>query len=313
MLTRTVTVLYLAMLSAACTKKNETPGATPRQEGENAVIDDALNAQLEALGYFKKEKAPSVRAKRNNPYENADVGHFFDGIDGTFVFYDVANQRQLVHNEVRANKRFTPQSTFKIPNTLIALESGAVDGPETLIAWDETAYPKESWWDEVLGPMGMAWDRDHTLRSAFKHSCVWYFRELAKRIGEETMQASLNKFDYGNNDISGGIDHFWLESSLRISAVEQVAFLKKLVTRKLPISDKTRKAAYFVFERERKADAVLYAKTGGGKDIGWFVGFIESNANTYVFALNMAGSFNQTAKQRVTISLKVLQELGVWF
>ena len=307
-------VLTAAIIGCA---KNDQPSKTagakqPAQE-TNAQIDDAMNAQLEALGYFKKnEKRPTVKAE-NNPYENVDLSHFMEGIDGTFVFYDLRRDIQIVENPERAETRFSPCSTFKIPNTLISLETGAATGPLMEIKWDQTEYPKEKWWDEVLKPMGIRWDRDHTLKSAFQNSCVWYFRELAKKIGPENMQTFLDKFDYGNKDISGGIDSFWLESTLKISALEQVAFIKKFVQNTLPIRKKTQTEALQVFEREKKDAGTLYAKTGGGNGIGWFVGFIEHGQDNYIFAFNMAGTYRDVSDKRVDLSTKMLQELGVWF
>ena len=312
------TALFLGLTAAflGCSQ-NEQPTDVDRSQKaaveEKAEISDALNAQLEALGYFKKaEKKPAIKAK-DNPYENVDLSHFLEGIDGTFVFYDLRRQIEIVEYPDRSKLRFTPCSTFKIPNTLIALEAGTATGPLMEMKWDEKKHPKEPWWDTVLKPMNIHWDRDHTLRSAFQHSCVWFFRELARKTGRETMQSFLNKFDYGNKDISGGIDLFWIESTLKISAVEQVAFLKKLVQNTLPIGEKTRADALEVFEREKKENSVLYAKTGGGDGIGWFVGFIESGKDNYIFAFNMAGTFEETAKKRVELSTKMLQELGVWF
>ena len=260
----------------------------------------------------KNGKKPAVKAE-NNPYENVELSHFLKGVDGTFVFYDLRRRIQIVENEKRAETRFSPFSTFKIPNTLIALETGAATGPLMEMKWDEKRYPKEKWWDEVLKPMGIRWDRDHTLKSAFQNSCVWYFKEIAKKIGTESMQTYLNKLDYGNKDISGGIDSFWLGSTLKISALEQVAFLKKFVQNTLPISEKTKTDALQVFEREKKNGSILYAKTGGGRDIGWFVGFIERGQDSYIFAFNMAGTFEEVSKKRVDLSTKMLQELGVWF
>lgn len=312
------TVLCLAVTAAlwGCAQNDhpsKTDRAKPPAPEENAQIDDALNAQLEALGYFKKgDKRPTVKAA-NNPYENVDLSHFLEGIDGTFVFYDLRRNIQIVENPERAETRFSPCSTFKIPNTLISLETGAATGPMMEIKWDQKKHPKEKWWDEVLKPAGIRWDRDHTLQSAFQNSCVWYFKELAETVGADNMQTFLNKFDYGNKDISGGIDSFWLASTLKISALEQVAFLKKLVRNTLPISKKTKAEAFQVFERENKDGSILYAKTGGGNDIGWFVGFIEHGQDNYIFAFNMAGTYEAVSKKRVDLSIKMLQELGVWF
>lgn len=304
----------LMLVCLGCSSKEPEdrgrPSTTPAV-AENAVVSDALSAQLEALGCVRKDAKPSV-APEINPYENADLSPFLEGVDAAFVFHDLRCRVDIVENPERSKRRFSPCSTFKIPNTLIALETGVATGPSMEMKWDREKYPKEPWWDEVLKPMGIRWDRDHTLKSAFRNSCVWSYRELAKRVGQEKMQAFLNDFDYGNKDISGGIDHFWLDSTLEISAVEQVAFLKKLVQNDLPIREKTRSDALQVFERERRKEAVLYAKTGGGERIGWFVGFIESGRDRYIFAFNMAGTYDEVKNKRVELSINMLKELGVW-
>jgi beta-lactamase class D len=47
------------------------------------------------------------------------------------------------------------------------------------------------------------------------------------------MQTWLERFDYGNRNIAGGQDMFWLDGDLRISALKQVLFLEKLASGKL--------------------------------------------------------------------------------
>src|SRR5690606_26270393 len=129
--------------------------------------------------------------------------------------------------------RFLPASTFKIPNSLIALETGIASGADFALAWDSTAVPPQPWWPD-------AWRQpEQTLRSAFQHSVVWYYQELARRIGEERMATYVAQFDYGNHDIGGGIDQFWLDGALRISPMEQVAFLQRFYQGDLGISDST--------------------------------------------------------------------------
>jgi beta-lactamase class D len=234
------------------------------------------------------------------------------GTEGTFVFLDVKNQTRLVYDKKRAERRFSPYSTFKIPHTLIALETGVAAGPGAEIKWDQEKYPKEEWWDTTLKPRGIIWDQDHTLSSAFANSCVWYYKETAKKIGAEKMQEMVDKFNYGNRDISSAIDSFWLGESLEISAAEQVDFLEKIVKKELPLKEKTYTDGLAVFKRDSRDGKTLYAKTGGGKDIGWFVGFITDNDNSYIFAFNMPGTFEQTADRKIEVPAKILHELKVW-
>jgi beta-lactamase class D len=117
----------------------------------------------------------------------------------------------------RAKERFLPASTFKIFNSLAALESGVIKDQDEIIKWD--SIPRG--WEK--------WDMDHNLRSAIKYSAVWFYQELARRIGEEKMRSYINKTGYGNKNIEGGIDLFWLQGELKISAMEQIEFLKKFM------------------------------------------------------------------------------------
>ena len=150
----------------------------------------------------------------------------FAGFTGTFVMYDPAGDKYIVYNEPQSKKRLSPCSTFKIYNSLIGLETGVLDQEDvyTLFKWNGTQYSFPYW------------NHDHTLASATRESVVWYFQELAARIGPERMQEYIDKIGYGNKDISGGLTTFWLGSSLQISALEQVDLLNKLYSGQLPFS-----------------------------------------------------------------------------
>lgn len=64
--------------------------------------------------------------------------------------------------------------------------------------------------------------------------CVWFYQDLARRIGEKNMQKWIDTVGYGNTKMGGQIDNFWFEGDLRISAREQVSFIERLVNRDLP-------------------------------------------------------------------------------
>ena len=130
-----------------------------------------------------------------------DLSKYFQNTEGAFVLYDLKNDRYLRYNERRARQRFNPFSTFKIPNSLIGLETGVIKDAEFVIPWDRQKYPAQN-------NMMPEWNRDQTLRSAIKYSVLWYYRELAMRVGEKRMKEWVSKLDYGNQDTSGGIDRF---------------------------------------------------------------------------------------------------------
>ncbi len=257
------------------------------------------------------------KTENKSPEKSPDLSRFFENIEGTIVLYDVKNNRYLRHNEKRSAVRYTPASTFKITNALIGLETGAVKDADSLIAWDKVKYPEQDWTDAPF----VYWKQDHTLRSSMKYSVVWYYRELAIRIGEERMKNYLAQFEYGNQDISGGLaskrmfEAFWLNNSLKISADEQIEFLRKFYDEKLSVSKRSTEIVKQILVQEETAEYKLSAKTGGGwnngKALGWYVGYVETKDNTIFFALNMDGkNYMAIRDKRIELTKQILTELG---
>lgn len=309
-------ILMLGVFACSRTQGKRTHGNDETTSLEvKEELPAELNVQLEAMGYPAPEKRTRHLSPKENPYENADLASHMDDIPATFVFLDVNRDIQLVHNRDRAVTRFSPCSTYKIPNTLIALDTGVMKNAESKIPWDKKKYPKQPFWDDLKTQFGLNWETDHTLESAFQNSCVWCYTEIAEQIGLARMQKYISRFNYGNMDIDSGAQPFWLDSSLQISAVEQVSFLKRFVQNDLGLSEPAVQNARRVFKREQKNDATLYAKTGSGNNIGWFVGFVEAGTNQYIFAFNMdknAFSKEAFARKRISIPTGILAELGVW-
>ncbi len=137
-------------------------------------------------------------------------------VEGTIVISSLDGATEYLSNKARSEKRFLPASTFKIPNTLIALDEGVVANAQEIFKWDG----EDKGW--------AAWNKDQSIESAFPISCVWFYQELAKRVGNTTYLSHLEKLEYGNQMTGPNITTFWLEGDLRISAQEQIAFLKKL-------------------------------------------------------------------------------------
>ena len=217
-----------------------------------------------------------------------DFGEAFAEADtaGTFAVLDVAGNRLVVSDRERAETGYLPASTFKIANSLIALETGIVADADT------TMFP----WDKVVRDFD-AWNSDHTLRSAFKASAVPVYQDFARKIGPERMQDFVDKFDYGNRDIGGAIDTFWLDGKLRISALQQIAFLQKLQHGELPVSQQNQEIVRDIMYLEPTEFGALRGKTGavgitdarGSKaTMGWLVGWLEQAGKPpYIFAMNI--------------------------
>jgi beta-lactamase class D len=231
---------------------------------------------------------------------------------GAFVLYDLKRDRYVRHDEARCRERFSPYSTFKIPNSLIGLDTGVITDAEFRIKWDAKKYPA---FNRDTLPFS-AWWEDQTLRTAFKRSVVWYYRELALKVGERRMKEYVNRLDYGNEDASGPLNGFWLNSSLKISADEQVEFLKRLYKEELPVSKRSVSILKEIMTLEQTPDYKLSGKTGGGslgenRYLGWFVGYLETKENTYVFATEIEGpTYLSIRDERIAVTKRILAGLG---
>jgi beta-lactamase class D len=216
-------------------------------------------------------------------------------------------------DEARCGTRYRPYSTFKIPNTIVGLETGVLQDATTVIPWDRQKYPEQAWWPSVWT------ERDHDLRSAFHHSFVPYYRALASRVGSEAMQRYVNQFHYGNQNIGGGLDSFWLDGSIAISAEEQVRFLRAFYHGDLGVSDRTTGIVKDILVHERAGQHVLSAKTGTGDgseggSLGWVVGYVERGEDVHFYAFNVSGkTFEDIERQWRFDALKqMLHALALW-
>lgn len=222
---------------------------------------------------------------------------------GCISVYDVKNDKYIKFREDQCKLQHLPASTFKIPNSMIGLETGVLKDAEHLYKWDGTPQRVQSW------------NQDHTLRTAFKNSAVWYYIRLAKEIGNERMQEWIDKFNYGNKKIAGAQRAFWLDGDLRISVDEQIEFLKKLYFKKLPVSARIYDIMNDIMVVEKTDKYTLKAKTGwadGKENIGWYVGILEENDNAYIFALNIrAEEVKAFSTDRIEMTREVLKQLGL--
>ena len=246
-------------------------------------------------------------------FTEVNLDSFFVDIEGTFVVRNAQTGETSIYNPERARTRFLPASTFKIPNSLIALETGVASGPDFALPWDSTTVPPQAWWPE-------SWQQpEQTLRSAFQNSVVWYYQELARRIGEERMAAYVAQFDYGNEDISGGIDQFWLNGDLRISPMEQVTFLQRFYNGNLGVSDSTTAIVKNIMLLEETPAYRLAGKTGTAeltetRELAWLVGFVERGEHVHLYALNIEGETvweEWPPQQRTNLVRQILQALAV--
>src|ERR1700754_2229469 len=235
------------------------------------------------LGLIAAAAVLPVRAFANVAPQRSEIRealakHFTDaGTEGTFVGYKVEDYLVIASDTVRSGEGRLPASTFKIPNSLIALETGVVEDPDKdVFKWDGVKRPIE------------AWNRDHTMRSAIAVSAVPVYQEIARRIGQERMQKYVDLFEYGNRDIGGGIDQFWLTGNLRIDPVQQIDFLDRLRRGVLPVGKRSQELVRDILPVTKVGDAIIRAKTGltdkEHGSLGWLVGWSEKGSDIPVFA-----------------------------
>ncbi len=235
---------------------------------------------------------------------SANLTKYFCGIPGTFEMFDLKRNRYTRYNPKRNDEHYLPASTFKIMNSLIALESGIVPDENYVIKWDGTKYDIPSW------------NADQNLKSGMSNSVVWFYQELARRTGWEKMKYYVENARYGNTDISGKIDSFWLEGGLRISADEQVEFLRSLYLNELPFKDRVVNIVKEIIILERNNKYTLRGKTGSVTrvlpHIGWFVGYLERDNDVYFFALNIDSPGNDAAGFKAKeITRSILKSYGL--
>lgn len=223
-------------------------------------------------------------------------------IDGTLVLESLNTKKTYVYNEKKAETLLSPASTFKIPHTLIALNEGLVNA-DSIILWDKT--------DKGMSP----WNKDQTLESAYKVSCVWCYKEFALKIGEQKYKEYLEKLNYGNKTVGSNISDFWLDGSLKITPFEQVAFLKKLYKNDLPFKTQDINTLKNIMIEEKNDEFILRAKSGWSTrfefESGWYVGYIETKNDVWFFATNIVTNGQKDLPLRKEITLEALKIKGI--
>ena len=223
-------------------------------------------------------------------------------VEGTIIIESYKTKKIDIYNDTRASLFLSPASTFKIPHTLIALNEGIVS-KDSLILWDKT--------DKGM----IAWNKDQTLESAYKVSCVWCYKEFALKIGEQKYKDYLKSFDYGNKNIGLEVNDFWLDGSLKITAYGQIKFLKRLYENDLPIEIKNMDILKQIMIEEKTENYILRAKSGWStrfeEESGWYVGYLETKDDIWFFATNIITKGSKDLSKRKEITLEALRLKGI--
>lgn len=257
----------------------------------------------------------SCKQKNNQNSEkrilNSELQTILDSsnVNGTILIFDFIKNKYYSNNFKEAEKKSIPASTFKIPNSIIGLETKNLKDEKTIFKWngEQRAFS--------------IWEKDLTLKEAFQKSCVPCYRELARKIGIKRMNKYLAELDFGRMDVNkGNLDNFWLIGQSKISPFQQIGFLKRLYNNELKISKSTNETVKSILKIEQNSDFTLSGKTGLGinpnGNIGWFVGFIEKDENVYFFATRISPNRENmnTAKFssiRKTATLSALKKMEI--
>lgn len=250
--------------------------------------------------------ALNVSAKQALARDTAAWSAYFQeaGVDGTFVLLDASTGEYSIYNSKRARTRFLPASTFKIMNTLIGLQNKTVSGIDEVFKWDGIKRDYEDW------------NRDLSLREAFRFSAVWVYQELAGRTGRDVIEKWIEKCNYGNGKTGPEIKSFWLDGDVAISAMEQVEFIRLLYTESLPFDKPVQRQVKEIMLVDTISGKELHAKTGWAgrieKQIGWYVGYVNDNNHCWIFALNIDINKDKDSALRTLISRKILDREGIY-
>ncbi len=245
----------------------------------------------------------------NNIKEDKSLKKYFDEnkVEGCFALMDNASGKFTVHNFNRyKDSSFLPASTFKIINSLIGLQTGRIVNDSMIIKWDGVKRRVEEW------------NQDLTMYAAFRASSVYYYQEVARRIGKDTMQYWLDSLKYGaKNDtslfkITSAIDSFWLDNTLKITPDQELGVVKQLYFDQLPFFKSYQETVKRAMLFENTTNYRLGYKTGwgfkeNGNALGWIVGWIEENKHPYFFVLNIE-SPDKDYDMR-TVRMKMLKDI----
>ena len=268
----------------------------------------ALFLGLTASASGWAQQAPSeIRISRQPHLE------FIGDRQVSFIARDLETGETHVLDGSEPDHRRGPWSTFKIPNLVIALETGAAESLDTELPWDSAQRPPASYWPED-------WRQDQTLRSAFVRSAAWAFQDLALEIGTDIYQDILPAWSYGDAEVADGSDRFWLDHTLEISPREQINFLEHLLKRELGVSEASLAALDEVSLAGQRPDGELHGKTGAGPVVltdqdgryeGWYVGYlVREERAPIVFALHAeASSFDDVRLFRRQMAERLLTDV----
>lgn len=201
------------------------------------------------------------------------------GQRGAWVVQHAGQPPQVLHGRSLAEQAFPPASSFKTLLALIALQSGALAGPDEVVPWDGRHEHRPEW------------RTDMALRQAMQTSSESYFRTIAARTGLAGLASGVEQAGYGNQQLGDDPERVWVDGTLRISALEQVEFMDRLRRAALPFERMHQHAIRDAMADAPLGEARIHAKTGtlwnaqDKRGLGWWVGWMDGPQGATSFAL----------------------------
>jgi beta-lactamase class D len=239
-----------------------------------------------------------VSCSQNNVTEDGSLQKYFDsaGVKGSFGLFDNGQGHFTIYNLPRfRDSAYQPGATFDIILSLVGIQTGVVKDDSAIVF--------------AGGPL--------TLRQAFRSADDLGFRELAPRIGKDTLKRWIDSLGYGNKDLGQADSSFWSDNRLKITSDEQLGLIKKLYFDQLPFFRRTQLLTRRMIPAENNSNYQLYYKTAQGTKedghaIGWVLGWVEENKHPYFFVISLE-SPDPTANLPATglsIAKGILTQLG---
>ncbi len=297
------------VLGAGCARSGGSDAESPEPATE---VDGA--ASVGVSPDVRRLAEPSIEAQegaqeevRREAFAGASERFAAAKVDGAFILRREGAADRTYGGEL-VDARHIPCSTFKIANAMIALEVGAIDGVDATLPWDGVKRTFDSW------------NKDHDLRSAMENSVVWYFQEIARRVGLAAMRSWVERLDYGDRKVGEEVDLFWLDGPLTISPAEEVDFVDRLLSGRLPVSEQTARSVREIVPARVVGDVVVRGKTGtcvfddGRKPYAWLVGWVErgdASLGSFSLLLTEGKDVDALVNTRWRLALALLGDAGL--
>lgn len=257
-------------------------------------------------------------SQKKNTQTNTTI-NYFENAEGCFLLYNMKTDTfDKVVGEDNCKTPYTASSTFKVPLSVMAFDSKVLKDENEILKWDGKKDIRE------------VANKDHNAKTWMSDSIVWFSQRLTPKIGKAKMQSYLDKFQYGNRDLSGGLTEAWHVSpskggTLTITGYEQIEFMKKLWRDQLPASKRSMQITRDLTYLETSPNGYeLHGKTGSNYfdtekkvRLGWFISHIHKGKQEYIAVTNFrdlgpqnSGRYGGPHAKEIT--KKILADLNLW-